>query len=320
MRTPVRSRRTDRSAFLRATIGLALIVVASLALASPASAQDADTGPRDEQIVLSGRLLVAEGETVDSAVIFNGPAAIEGTVTESVVVFNGRTEVSGTVGGDVVVFNGSVTVRSGATIGGNLVTVDDPEVEPGATVRGEQRRVSTDFDATAFGFASRLVWWIGYSVSTLLLGLALPALATRARPRGGGRRARAHGRDDRIRRGGVLPAARRRRVAAGDRRGDPARTVPDARVRVAVHDRVRLRRPRARASPHGTPEVAVRRLPGGLGDPACDRADPAGRRASRMVAAIVGLGALWVAAASAPRRHRRHPESLAVPPMPPTAS
>lgn len=51
MRTPVRSRRTHRSAFLRVTIGLALIVVASLALASPASAQDADTGPRDEQIV-----------------------------------------------------------------------------------------------------------------------------------------------------------------------------------------------------------------------------------------------------------------------------
>jgi hypothetical protein len=37
--------------------------------------------------------------------------------------------------------------------------------------------VSADFDATQFGFASRVVWWIGYSVSTLLLGLALLALA-----------------------------------------------------------------------------------------------------------------------------------------------
>jgi hypothetical protein len=70
-----------------------------------------------------------------------------------------------------------VTVRSGATIGGNLVTVDDPEVQPGATVRGEERRVNTEFDATTFGFASRIAWWIGYSVSTLLLGLALLGLA-----------------------------------------------------------------------------------------------------------------------------------------------
>jgi len=177
MGTLVRPGRHRRSAFLRVATMLALTVATSLALASPATAQDADTDPKDEQIVLSGQLLVAEGETVDSAVIFNGPAVIEGTVTESVVVFNGRTEISGTVEGDVVVFNGSVTVRSGATVGGNLVTVDDPNVEPGATVRGEQRRVSTEFDATAFGFASRIAWWIGYSVSTLLLGLALLALA-----------------------------------------------------------------------------------------------------------------------------------------------
>ena len=170
MRMPVRPDRYHRSPFLRVATMLALTLAASLALASPASAQDADTDPRDEQIVLSGRLLVAEGETVDSAVIFNGPASIEGTVTESLVVFNGRTEISGRVVGDVVVFNGSVTVRSGATVGGNLVTVDEPNVEPGATVRGEQRRVSTEFDATAFGFASRIAWWIGYSVSTLLLG------------------------------------------------------------------------------------------------------------------------------------------------------
>jgi len=102
---------------------LALTVAASLALASPATAQDADTDAKDEQIVLSGRLLVGEGDTVDTAVIFNGPASIEGTVTESLVVFNGRTEISGTVEGDVVVFNGSVTVRSGATVGGTSYKV-----------------------------------------------------------------------------------------------------------------------------------------------------------------------------------------------------
>jgi hypothetical protein len=156
---------------------LGIELAAVLALAGPAAAQTDPGDAPTEQIVFSGRLIVAEGESVDSAVIFNGPATIDGRVTESLVVFNGDTVVAGTVDGDVVVFNGSVTVRSGATIGGNLVTVDSPEVEPGATVRGEQRRVSAELDAAEFGFASRFAWWLGYSVSTLLLGLTLLGLA-----------------------------------------------------------------------------------------------------------------------------------------------
>ena len=174
MRTTSSRRRVPAA---RAAIVTGLAALAWFALIAPASAQSDGTTSRQEQVVLTGRLLVAPDETVEAAVIFNGPATIDGAVRESLIVFNGRTVISGTVGGDVVVFNGSVTVRSGATIEGNLVTGDAPEVDPGATVVGEQRRVSADFDATQFGFASRLVWWIGYSVSTLLLGLALLALA-----------------------------------------------------------------------------------------------------------------------------------------------
>ena len=109
--------------------------------------------------------------------VFHGPATIEGTVRESVVVFDGLAEISGTVDGDVVVFNGPVVVRSGATIGGDLVTVETPTVEPGATVRGEQRGVRGRFDWADIGFAGRFAWWVGYSVSTLLLGLLLLLLA-----------------------------------------------------------------------------------------------------------------------------------------------
>lgn len=173
-----RLRPVDMSHVPFARLGLAVLGAAAcvIALVAPAAAQGGDAS-REEQIVLTGRLVVAEDETVGTAVIFNGPASIQGSVRKSVVVFNGAAEISGTVGGDVVAFNGPVTVRSGATIGGNLVTVDDPEVQPGATVRGEERRVNTEFDATTFGFASRIAWWIGYSVSTLLLGLALLGLA-----------------------------------------------------------------------------------------------------------------------------------------------
>jgi hypothetical protein len=167
----------------RWTTWLLMATLSSLAigvlLAAPAhaQAQDSDELGTDDQIVLNGRLIVAEGETVDSAVIFHGPATIAGTVTNSVVVFDGSADISGKVQGDVVVFNGPVTVRSGAEIDGDLVTRRGANVESGATVRGQQQNVSVDWDAEDFGFASRIVWWIGYSVSTLVLGLLLLLLA-----------------------------------------------------------------------------------------------------------------------------------------------
>ena len=143
-------------------------------LAGPASAADGDDELTDlDQVVMNGRLLVPEGDTVDAAVLFHGSATIDGTVTRSVVVFDGPTEISGHVQQDVFVFNGDVTVRSGAQIDGDLVTSQTPTVEPGATVGGQQQRISTRFDADAFGVASRIAWWVGYSVSTLVLGLLL---------------------------------------------------------------------------------------------------------------------------------------------------
>lgn len=153
-------------------LGVALAL--SAFVATPASA----LGSKDEltdsdQIVMNGRLIVTEGETVDTAVLFHGSATIDGTVTGSVVVFDGPTEISGHVQQDVFVFNGPVTVRSGARIDGDLVTGEAPTVEPGAVVTGQQQRVSTRFNADAVGVASRIAWWIGYSASTLLLGLLL---------------------------------------------------------------------------------------------------------------------------------------------------
>ena len=156
---------------------LAAFVIVGV-LAVPASAQGSSTDDTSrDQVVLSGQLIVPQGETVDTALIFHGPATIAGTVTGSVVVFDGRTDISGHVAGDVVVFNGAVTVRSGALIGGDLVTTDAPTAEPGATVTGQQQRVATRFNAGDIGFASRIAWWIGYSVSTLVLGLLLLLIA-----------------------------------------------------------------------------------------------------------------------------------------------
>jgi hypothetical protein len=151
-------------------------VLLSALTASPASAQEDPSGG-DDQVVLTGRLVVATDETVDTAVIFDGPAVIEGTVRESLVVFNGDTEIVGTVRQDVVVFNGDVVVRSGAEVGGDLVTQGTPQIEEGATIGGRRSNVVTRFDFDMVGFAGRVAWWIGYSVSVLILGLLLLAFA-----------------------------------------------------------------------------------------------------------------------------------------------
>ena len=154
------------------------LVAASLflgtAFATTAIAQDEGAQPgAEDQIVLSGDLLVAPDATVATALTFNGDANIQGTVTESVVVFNGDVDISGTVGDDVVAFNGHVVVRSGAEVAGDVVSRQTARIENGATIGGEVKGISGRFDFEGLGFVGRLAWWIGYSVSTLLLGLAL---------------------------------------------------------------------------------------------------------------------------------------------------
>jgi hypothetical protein len=161
------------------------VVVAALAVAAltagPALAQDGSGAPRD-QIVLTGRLVVASDETVDAAVILDGPAQVDGTVRGPLVVLNGDADVSGTVEEDVIVLNGDVVIRSGAEVGGDLVTQSTPTVEDGATIRGDRSSaIRFDFDF-ASGFASRLAWWVVFSVSVLIFGLLLLAFAPRLFP------------------------------------------------------------------------------------------------------------------------------------------
>ncbi len=146
-----------------------VVTAALVTLAGPAAAQERD----DDQVVLHGTLVVAPGDSVGVAVIFDGPATVLGIVEESLVVFNGDVEIIGTVREDVVVFNGDVVVRDGATVGGDLLTTSSPDVEDGATVEGETQTVAGRLDFGTIGIASRIAWWVGYSGSTLILGLLL---------------------------------------------------------------------------------------------------------------------------------------------------
>jgi hypothetical protein len=160
----------------------AILCLGSMILASGALAQDDDEPDTDDQIVITGRLVVPQDDTVQTAVIFNGNATIDGTVAETLVVFNGRTEITGTVGEDVIVFNGSVVLRSGSRVGGDVVSRETPQIEDGATVVGSVDDLPTRWDYWDITFVGRFAWWLAYTVSTLVLGLVLLLLAPRLDP------------------------------------------------------------------------------------------------------------------------------------------
>ncbi len=158
------------------------IVAAAVALpltAVPALAQE-DKTDKDAFVVLTGRATVAEGETVDTVMIFDGPAVVQGTVRESVIAFNGPVTVSGRVGENVVAFNGQVTLESGAEVGGD-VSARKGVVDQGATVGGEVRRdVTRFFERPLPFFVGRFFVWLAASLSILLLGVLLLWLGPRA--------------------------------------------------------------------------------------------------------------------------------------------
>jgi hypothetical protein len=155
----------------------AILCLGIIALAPGAVAQEDDGPDTDDQIVITGRLVVPEGETVQTAVIFNGNATIDGRVAETLVVFNGRTEITGTVDENVIVFNGAVVLRSGSRVGGDVVSRQAPQIEEGAIVEGSVDDLPTRWDYWDITFVGRLFWWLAYTVSTLVLGLVLLLLA-----------------------------------------------------------------------------------------------------------------------------------------------
>jgi hypothetical protein len=156
---------------------LVLFLAAAIPLAVAAPASGKDGGDRNDLVVLDGTVSVPEGETRSDVVIFHGSLTIEGTAAE-VVAFDAPVSISGSVEGDVVAFNGTVTVRSGASVGGDIVSRKAPVIEEGATVRGEVRR-GGELWQEPFPFIGRLAAWLAVTVSILVLGLLLLALAPR---------------------------------------------------------------------------------------------------------------------------------------------
>ena len=152
-----------------------LVMVAALVGAAPAQAGD-------DQIVITGDVEVARGETVGDIVVIDGTVRIDGRVTGDVVAISAPVRINGPVEGDVVSIAERVFIGAGGRVSGDLSYGDKKPVitVPGA-VGGKTEKL--DFDEFISPFGTFLAWialWLAVSVSTLLLGLALLWLAPRA--------------------------------------------------------------------------------------------------------------------------------------------
>ena len=154
---------------------LLLALAVTLGVAGPAYAGD-------DQIVISGDVHVARGQTLDDVLVIDGHVAIDGRLEGELIAISAPVRISGTVEGDVVALTDRAVIERGARIGGDLVYADKrPRVARGATVEGETRRVDLDEISSPFkAFAARIALWLAFSVSSLALGFLLLWLAPRA--------------------------------------------------------------------------------------------------------------------------------------------
>ena len=169
---------------LAAGLLLSAVLVASCVMAvAPAGAVPAGTQPRDRddtQVVVTGRVVVAQNESVGNVVILNGDAGINGRVDGSVFALNGDVVVRGSVKDDVTAFNGRVTVTGGARVGGDVTSRDSARISSGATVDGDVKSVGRRFALGQVGVVAVVLLWLAVGVSTLVFGVLLLLVAPRA--------------------------------------------------------------------------------------------------------------------------------------------
>jgi hypothetical protein len=157
-------------------------VAGVLLLAGPAMAQTGTGDSTRSFVVLTGRIDIAEGEVFEDAVIFDGDVRVDGDVVNNVVAFNGEVTIAGHVGDNVVALDGHVTLEPGASVGGDVVSREPPDIAETATVGGQvsSRGFPSDFNVGQYTAASRVAVWVATSVSSLVLGLLLLLFAPRA--------------------------------------------------------------------------------------------------------------------------------------------
>jgi len=157
---------------MRRSLLVGMLLLCWLLPAANASAAD-----DKDRIVLVGSVLVDRGETAGDVVVVDGDVTIRGEVTGDVVVVDGDVTIRGSVAGDVVALSGLATLGRRGRIAGDLVYGDDrPVLAEGSRVGGDVEKIKVG-DASIIG---AIAFWGAVTISLLLLGLILLALAPKA--------------------------------------------------------------------------------------------------------------------------------------------
>jgi hypothetical protein len=144
---------------------------------------------RGQSISFGEAVSVAKGETQQGIVSFGGHVTVEGTVTESIIIFGGSVVLSGEVGDSLVGFGSNITLKSTASIKGDIASIGGTLTkEPGCVIEGDTvyfkggEVLSRLFSGGLFSFPLipiiLVVKLIGFFV-WLLIGLVMAGLFPR---------------------------------------------------------------------------------------------------------------------------------------------
>jgi hypothetical protein len=161
---------------MRRTIVVLLSAVLLLALGVPQAAA------ADAQVVISGDVNVPRGSTVGDIVVVDGSVDVAGRVDGDVIAVSGPVRVAGTVDGSISAVSDRVTLLPGARVTGDVRYGDErPAIARSAKVGGEVSDEGwSELADFPWGAVGAVGWWLAVSISTLVLGLVLLALAPRA--------------------------------------------------------------------------------------------------------------------------------------------
>lgn len=162
-------------------LSFAAVLLATLALAAPATSAAGASGSGDDAIVVvSGDVSVARGETVDGVFIVSGDARIAGRVDGEVAVLSGDVIVSGSVDGDVFTASGTARLLPSAKVSGDVIYGDErPRVALDASVRGDVSKEGWPDVGGLVSWIGGFVFWLAISFSMLVLGVLLLLVAPR---------------------------------------------------------------------------------------------------------------------------------------------
>ena len=159
-----------RHALCAAVAALAVLVVGA---GSASAATD--------HVVITGGATVPAGRTAGDVVVVDGTVRIAGHVTGDVISVSGPVRLTGRVDGDLIAVSDRAFLGSTARVGGDLRSGDEgPVLARGASVGGEVSNEDWADAANGWGWVSLIGWWLAVSVSTLVVGVLLVALAPAA--------------------------------------------------------------------------------------------------------------------------------------------